>query len=133
MRRRGAQRALDATDPEVTAKLFRGFGDVSRLRVLEALRDSPLSVGAIVSRTGLSQPNASMHLACLADCGLVTKERRGKFVDYAIADKRVLRLLEDVEELVVHVGHLIGACPRYRASSRRDRNSTNGRRPRWPA
>lgn len=96
------------------AKLFRGLGDLSRLRVLEALRDGPLSAGEIVTRTRLSQPNASMHLACLAECGLVTRERQGKFVYYEIADKRVIKLLDQAEELLLQVGPLIEACPRYR-------------------
>jgi ArsR family transcriptional regulator, cadmium/lead-responsive transcriptional repressor len=106
------------SDPQLAAKLFRGFGDVSRLRVLEALRDGPQCVGAIVERTGLTQPNVSMHLACLAECGLVTRERRGKFVDYAIADKRVVRVLDGIDELLLQVGHLIAACPRYREPAR---------------
>ena len=107
------------SDPQLAAKLFRGFGDVSRLRVLEALRDGPQCVGAIVDRTGLTQPNVSMHLACLAGCGLVIRERRGKFVDYAIADKRVVRVLDCVDELLLQVGPLIAACPRYRGPARR--------------
>jgi DNA-binding transcriptional ArsR family regulator len=101
------------------AKLFRGLGDPSRLRVLEALRDGPLSAGEIVTRTRLSQPNASMHLACLADCGLVTWERQGKFVYYEIADKRVMKLLDQAEDLLLQVGPLIEACPRYRRPTSR--------------
>ena len=109
MKRRGMQ---------LHAKLFRGLGDLSRLRVLEALRDGALSAGEIVSRTGLSQPNASMHLACLAECGLVTWERQGKFVHYEIADKRVVKLLDQAEELLLQIGPLIDACPRYRRPTR---------------
>jgi len=108
---------------ELAAKLFRGLGDLSRLKVLNALRDGPLSVGDIVSRTGLAQPNASMHLRCLADCGLVTKERRGRFVHYEVADKRALRLLDEAEELLLKVGSGIGACPRYNDPGRRPRSS----------
>lgn len=99
---------------QLRAKLLRGLGDPSRLRVVEALRDGPLSAGEIVDRTGLSQPNASMHLHCLAECGLVTWQREGRFVYYRIADKRVVRLLDQTEELLLEVGPLIEACPRYR-------------------
>ena len=100
------------------AKLFRGLADLSRLRVFETLRDGPLSAGEIVSRTRLSQPNASMHLACLAECGLVTRERQGKFVHYEIADKRVVKLLDQAEDLLLQVGSLIEACRRYRGPMR---------------
>ena len=105
---------MKGSGTEVRAKLFRGLGDPSRLRVLEALRDGALSVGEVVQQTGLSQPNASMHLGCLAECGLVTWERLGKFVHYEIADKRVVKLLDQAAELLIQVGPLIEACPRYR-------------------
>jgi hypothetical protein len=34
-----------------------------------------------------------MHLACRAECGLVTWERYGKYIYYEIADKLTVRLL----------------------------------------
>lgn len=74
-------------------------------------------MGGVVTRTGLSQPNVSMHLACLAECGLVRWERRGKFVDYQITDKRVVRLLDQAEDLLLDVGSLIECCPRYRRAA----------------
>jgi DNA-binding transcriptional ArsR family regulator len=107
-RRSGA----DAERLATAAKLFRGLGDGSRLRLLAALRDGPLPVGAIVSRTGLTQPNASMHLKCLAECGLVSRERQARFVYYELADKRVVRLLDAAEDLLLRVGDLIAACRR---------------------
>ena len=102
------------------AKLFRGFGDASRLSVLETLRDGPRCVSEVVAATGLSQPNVSAHLACLGECGLVTRERRGKFVYYAIADKRVVRVLEEAEAMLDQIGARVDRCPRYRVPARRD-------------
>lgn len=110
-------------------KLFRGLADLSRLQVLQVLRDGPLSAGDIAVRSGLSQPNASMHLACLAECGLVRWERDGKFMNYEIADKRVLKLLDHAEELLVEVGPLIDACRRYQRST--NTRSAGGGRKRW--
>src|SRR2546426_12010069 len=95
------------------AKLFRGFADPSRLAVLEALRAGPKCVSDVVKLTGLSQPNASAHLACLEDCGLVRKERRGKFVYYRMAHRQVTRVLEIAEEILAHVGGFVYACTRY--------------------
>ena len=40
-------------------------------------------------------------------------ERRGRFVDYAIADKRVVKLLDQAEELLLEIDRRIAACPRY--------------------
>jgi DNA-binding transcriptional ArsR family regulator len=96
--------------------------------VLAALRHGPLSAGEIVARTGLSQPNASNHLKCLGECGLVRWERDGRFVHYEIADKRVVKLLDQCEELLLHIGPLIAACPRYRQPSRASTGSARRKR-----
>ena len=74
---------------DLQAKLFRGFADPSRLSVLMALRAGPLTVSEIVEATGLSQSNASNHLGCLRDCGLVVAEQAGRFVTYHLSDDRV--------------------------------------------
>lgn len=98
------------------AKLFRGFADPSRLSILEALRSGPLSVGEIVSTTGLSQSNTSNHLSCLHDCGLVQREPRGRNVFYQLSDPRVERLLALADELLAEVARGVYECVRYSSS-----------------
>ncbi len=98
---------------ELTAKLFRGFGDPSRLAILEALRSGPLTVSEIVQATGLSQSNASNHLACLRDCGLVTAEQNWRHVTYCLSDDRVGDLLSLAESLLSDVARGIYECTRY--------------------
>jgi DNA-binding transcriptional ArsR family regulator len=95
------------------AKLFRGFADASRLAILDALKAGPLSVSELVEATGLSQPNASNHLACLHDCGLVAREQRGRFVHYRLSDERVGQVLRLTEELLADVAMGVYACTRY--------------------
>lgn len=97
----------------LTAKLFRGFSDPSRLAILDALRDGPRYVGEIVQKTALSQPNVSNHLRCLADCGLVRYERDGRFVRYALSDARVADLISLAETLLADVAGGVSACTRY--------------------
>lgn len=96
----------------VKAKLLRGFGDPSRLSILEALRRAPLTVSEIVNATGLSQSNASNHLACLRDCGLVTAEPEGRYVTYRLSDDRVLELLELADVLLADVARGVYECTR---------------------
>ena len=98
---------------EVKAKLFRGFGDPSRLGILDALRGGPLTVGQIVAATGLTQPNVSNHLGCLRDCGLVAAEQRGRYVTYQLSDDRVGLLIELGETLVADVAKGVYQCTRY--------------------
>ena len=101
------------------AKLFRGFADPSRLSIVEALREGPLTVTEVVETTGLSQSNASNHLRCLADCGLVRSERDGRYVRYELSDPRVAELLGLAEELLADVAHGVYTCTRY-APSKKD-------------
>ena len=106
---------LQAQTQAVTlkAKLFRGFADPSRLALLEALRNGPQTVGELVSATSLSQPNASNHLSCLRDCGLVVATQRGRFVTYQLSDPRVETLISLADEVLADVARGVYECTRY--------------------
>jgi DNA-binding transcriptional ArsR family regulator len=97
----------------LTAKLFRGFSDMSRLSLLEALREGPLTVSVLVEKTGLSQSNVSNHLRCLADCGLVVSSPQGRYTLYELSDPRVATLLGLAEELLREVARGVYECTRY--------------------
>jgi hypothetical protein len=43
----------------------------------------------------------------------VIRERRGKFVYYAIADQRVVKVLEETEAMLGAIGARVDRCPRY--------------------
>jgi DNA-binding transcriptional ArsR family regulator len=101
---------------ELIAKLFSGFGDPSRLSILDALRQGPLTVSEIVQETGLSQSNASNHLACLRDCGLVVSEQNWRYITYQLSDDRVDNLLELAESLLSDVARGVYVCTRYNSS-----------------
>lgn len=98
---------------DLQAKLFRGFADPSRLSVLLALREGPLTVSEIVEATGLSQSNTSNHLGCLRDCGLVIAEQEGRYVTYHLSDDRVGELLDLAETLLADVARGVYECTRY--------------------
>jgi ArsR family transcriptional regulator, cadmium/lead-responsive transcriptional repressor len=108
---------IDKKRLALKAKLFRGFGDPSRLGILEALLSGPMTVSEIVEATGLSQPNASNHLGCLRDCGLVASEQDGRSVIYALSDDRVGDLLGLADSLLADVARGVFLCTRYTASS----------------
>lgn len=101
------------------AKLFRGFSDPSRLSILESLRSGPKTVGEVVSATGRGQSGVSMHLACLYECGLVSREQQGKFVYYSISDERVEELLRLGDVLLADVAKGVYECTRYDESEGR--------------
>ena len=95
------------------AKLFRGLADPSRLLIVEALRSGEKTVSQVVEETGLSQPNASAHLACLQDCGLVARRQAGRFVYYALADERMEAVFQAVEGILSGVADNVYHCTRY--------------------
>lgn len=97
----------------LTAKLFRGFSDSSRLSILEALRDGPQTVGAMVEMTGLSQSNVSNHLRCLSDCGLVVATPQGRYTRYQLSDRRVAEMLRLAEDLLHEAARGVYECMRY--------------------
>jgi len=101
----------------VKAKLFRGFADPSRLSILEALRDRPLTVSEIIEATGLSQSNVSNHLSCLHGCGLVARDQKGRFVEYRLSDPRVITLLATADALLAEVARGVYECTRYENDS----------------
>lgn len=102
--------------PQATAlkaKLFRGFSDMSRLSILEALLAGPMTVSAITEKTALSRTNVSNHLCCLSDCDLVVSETQGRYTFYQLSDPRVTRLLGLADELLADVAHGVYECTRY--------------------
>ena len=109
---------------ELQAKLFRGFSDPSRLGILDALRNGPLTVSEIVEATGLSQPNVSNHLGCLRDCGLVVAEQEGRYVTYHLSDDRVGELLSLAESLLADVARGVYECTRYNIPRTESRKSS---------
>jgi len=81
---------------ELIARRFRVLGEPMRIRLLDALRDGPLTVGALQEVTGASQQNVSKHLGVLHEAGLVRREKDGTSVRYEIADEMVFALCEQV-------------------------------------
>jgi ArsR family transcriptional regulator len=81
-------------DPAGVERLFKVLGDESRLRIIRALADGERSVSEILDRAGLPQTLASFHLRILREAGVLTAERRGPFVYYALADPSLVNLLD---------------------------------------
>lgn len=78
---------LGATDAEALSRQFAALADPVRLRLLSLLATA--AGGAVcacdlVEPVGKSQPTVSHHLKVLTEAGLVTSERRGRNVWYAV-------------------------------------------------
>ena len=79
---------------ELIAHRFRVLGEPGRIKLLDALRAGPATVGELAGRLGLSQQNTSKHLGVLATAGIVARTRDGNSVVYAISDPTVFALCD---------------------------------------
>jgi ArsR family transcriptional regulator len=86
---------LDDAQAALLAKGFAALADPARLRVLSILAAAPageVCVCEFVEPLGKSQPTVSHHLRVLGDAGLVTGDRRGKWVWYSLVPERLAEL-----------------------------------------
>lgn len=61
-----------------TTDAFNAVAEASRRALLDALGDGEATVGELVDRLGLSQPQVSKHLGVLREVGLVLVRADGK-------------------------------------------------------
>ena len=64
------------------SQVFKAVSDPTRRRVLQLLRDGPMSAGEISDRFEVSKPTMSAHFAVLKAADLVHAEKVGKSVLY---------------------------------------------------
>lgn len=79
---------------DLVARRFRMLGDVTRLRILQALESGEKSVGTITDQVTGTQPNISKHLQALTDAGILDRRRVGNSILYAIADPVIFKLCD---------------------------------------
>lgn len=87
-------------------KTLKALGDPVRLRILEFLqhpdpsccnREDSVCACDIEGKLGLAQPTISHHMKILVDAGLVTAEKRGRWMFYELRD-------DAIDELIVFLG-----------------------------
>lgn len=88
--------AESANDVAVASKLFRGFGDRTRLAIIIELTHGERRVSELVATLNGTQGNISGHLRCLKDCGLLAARPSGREVFYRIAHPEVIDVLRSV-------------------------------------
>src|SRR5690606_22311565 len=88
--------------------------------ILLRLRECASSAGELARECGLTASNASNHLRCLLECGLVTLEAQGRRNIYRLADEGIAAVLGASRDLLSSpAGALIKACCNCASVSRR--------------
>jgi DNA-binding transcriptional ArsR family regulator len=79
---------------ELVADRFRVLGDVTRIRLLDRLREGEATVVELTDHLGTTQQNVSKHLGLLQRNGIVTRRKQGVHAYYRIIDESVFSLCD---------------------------------------
>ncbi|MEU8246305.1 metalloregulator ArsR/SmtB family transcription factor [Nonomuraea sp. NPDC048916] len=82
---------LERAEAEEYASWFRALADATRIQIVSLLarRRAPMTVGEIVTASGVGQSTVSHHLKILADVRFVLVERQGTSSLYRINENCV--------------------------------------------
>ena len=97
MRRTDCCSALDAplTDTDATelARVFAALGDPMRLRLFSMIASAGTACSCDMTEPlGKSQPTISHHTKILAEAGLITGEKVGRWVNWSVVPGKVEQL-----------------------------------------
>lgn len=95
------------------SKLFKVFGDPTRIKILWALNVHELCVLDICEVLGMTKSAVSHQLSTLKEAKLVRARREGKEVYYVLDDEHVKEIFETG---IVHVTHI---CKEHQKGERK--------------
>ena len=84
-------------DSEAVAGILKLLAHPKRLRILCALSSGKKHVGNLEKLCDISQSQLSQFLGKLEKEGILASEKQGQFVEYWIADNRIVGLLQYLE------------------------------------
>lgn len=84
---------VDDASLERASRLFRAIGDASRLRLLSRLAQGETCVTELAAAERESLSTISQRLRVLRSENIIVRRRRGKHINYALADQHVMDLV----------------------------------------
>ena len=91
---------------ERASRLFRALGDNARLRLLTRLIDGERCVGELAKLEGEALSTISQRLRVLRTENLIVRRRTGKHINYAVADRHIMRLVTNALEHAAEPAHV---------------------------
>ena len=98
-----ARERLDTVGSVSVATMLQALATPSRLLILARLAEGPCPAGDLAEAAGMERSACSHQLRLLKNLGLVTGERHGRSIVYALYDHHVAELLD---QAIFHVEHL---------------------------
>ena len=96
-------------------KVFKALSDPTRRRVLQLLRERPMSAGDLSDHFPVSKPTMSAHFAVLQEAGLIDAERSGRTITYRL-------VMSVLEEALLGFAHTLGWGLESKQTTRVTRN-----------
>jgi ArsR family transcriptional regulator len=100
------------------AELIKALANPARLTILQQLLDGEKTATDLVGICGVSKANLSQHINLLKKEGLVLCNKRGTFCHYSLADKRIVKALNLLEEVLQDRLQQTGELANCRGSNR---------------
>lgn len=91
---------LDESEAELLAAGFKALADPVRLRLLSLIANAPNGTACscdLEEPVGKTQSTVSHHLSVLAEAGLITKEKVGRWVNCTVVPDRVAALRDALD------------------------------------
>lgn len=105
------QGAIALPELDLLARIFRTFGDATRLGIIEALLEmGEASQTQIIKACGLTQSRASEHLATLDWCGVVESWRAGRAMRYRLSTEHPEAFLRLARSFLYDYDDAVGGC-----------------------
>lgn len=86
------------------AETFKLLGDVTRVRMLDALARQELCVCDLAALVGLSESAVSHQLRLLRNMRIVRSRRAGRMIFYSLDDRHVIGLFQQASRHVAETG-----------------------------
>ena len=82
-------------------RVFKALSDPTRRRVLQLLREQPLSAGELADHFPVSKPTMSAHFSVLQEAGLIHAQKNGRTILYRLK-------MSVLEEALLGFAHTLG-------------------------
>lgn len=101
---------VDSQYVELAVEVFAMLADATRVRIVLALRDGEMAVGALAELLGKSPAAVSQHLAKMRLARMVSTRQDGTRVMYRLENEHARQLVADA---IFQAEHALGGTPAH--------------------
>jgi DNA-binding transcriptional ArsR family regulator len=101
---------VDSQYVELAVEVFAMLADATRVRIILALREGEMAVGALAELVGKSPASVSQHLAKMRLARMVSTRQDGTKVMYRLENEHARQLVADA---IYQAEHALGGTPAH--------------------